>query len=424
MNLVLFEDSHVDSLGPVVVGRPAYAITCGSYRLVDLLRSLSANIVGMVRPHLQTLQANDEPTFESKIDPSSELTLLVNARVVPSIRNRQQLVQMIEEAKTGGEALSTVIAGAKQGIAAAVVPTSLIVRDYGGAAAESIEKLIDACEGRSGGKESAVGLFEFPHDIVRCNMNCIADNLRHRVESGNYEQVADGVYIADGQQLPANVAVDASGGPIVIESNVTLGPFSYLRGPVYLGANVKVSEHASIKDEVSISHTCKVGGEIEATVFEPYSNKQHYGFLGHAYVGSWVNLGAGTCNSDLKNTYGKVNMVYGGQKTATGMQFMGCIIGDYAKTAINTSIFTGKQIGVGSMVYGWAAENVPSFVNYARSFGSCSLMSPEVMLTTQQRMFGRRSVPQRPCDQQLIRDMFRLTEGERPDDLPDQPPQF
>ena len=104
-----------------------------------------------------------------------------------------------------------------------------------------------------------------------------------------------------------------------------------LKGPVYLGQNVKVSEHAALKDEVCISHTCKVGGEVEAAVFEPYSNKQHYGFLGHSYVGSWVNLGAGTCNSDLKNTYGKVNMVYDGKKVATQMQFMGCIIGDYAK---------------------------------------------------------------------------------------------
>ena len=152
-------------------------------------------------------------------------------------------------------------------------------------------------------------------------------------------------------------------------------------------------------------------------MIEPYTNKKHYGFLGHSYLGSWINLGAGTCNSDLKNTYGLINMTYGDQKVSTGSQFVGCVIGDYSKTAINTSIFTGKTIGAGSMVYGVATTNVPSFVNYARSFGQLGELPPAVVATTQQRMFVRRAREQRPCDIQLIEDMFRLTAAERPADL-------
>ena len=109
-----------------------------------------------------------------------------------------------------------------------------------------------------------------------------------------------------------------------------------------------VIEHAAIKDTVSIGHTAKIGGEVEASIIESFTNKQHHGFLGHSYLGSWINLGAGTCNSDLKNTYGNVKMEYRGSKVDTGMQFVGCIMGDYAKTAINTGIFTGKLIGVGN----------------------------------------------------------------------------
>ena len=93
---------------------------------------------------------------------------------------------------------------------------------------------------------------------------------------------------------------------------------------------------------MALGHTTKIGGEIEASIVEPYTNKQHHGFLGHSYLGSWINLGAGTCNSDLKNTYGNVKMDYRGESVATGMQFVGCFMGDYAKTAINTGIFTGK----------------------------------------------------------------------------------
>ncbi|MGC4006805.1 MAG: hypothetical protein QM811_28230 [Pirellulales bacterium] len=162
-----------------------------------------------------------------------------------------------------------------------------------------------------------------------------------------------------------------------------------------------------------MGHTSKVGGEVECAIIEPYGNKQHHGFLGHSYVGSWVNLGAGTSNSDLKNTYGKVNMLYGKTKINTGMQFIGCMIGDYAKTAINTSIFTGKTIGACSMVYGFVTGNVPSFVNYAKSFGQTTEAPVDVMISTQARMFARRGKEQRPCDVQLLRDMYELTREER-----------
>ena len=237
-----------------------------------------------------------------------------------------------------------------------------------------------------------------------------------------YQQLADGVYLSKKTPatIPESVVFDCSDGPVVIDSGCSIGPFTYFRGPVYVGPGSKISEHSSIKDGVSIGHTCKMGGEIEGVVVEPYSNKQHYGFLGHSYLGSWINLGAGTCNSDLKNTYGTVNMrplVDEQEKIATGMQFVGCLIGDYAKTAINTSIFTGKLIGVGSMVYGMATTNVPSFVNYARSIGQMGLLPPEVIITTQRRMFGRRKVDQRDCDSQLIRDMYELTNDQRPDGL-------
>jgi glucose-1-phosphate thymidylyltransferase len=174
-----------------------------------------------------------------------------------------------------------------------------------------------------------------------------------------------------------------------------------------------VIEHAAIKHGVAIGHTTKIGGEVEASIIEAYSNKQHHGFLGHSYLGSWINLGAGTSNSDLKNTYGQVNMEYAGRKVSTGMQFVGAVIGDYAKTAVNTSIFTGKLIGACSMVYGFVTTNVPSFVNYARVFGQVSEAPVDVLVATQRRMFARRGVGQRPCDIQLLCDMHALTAAER-----------
>jgi len=95
------------------------------------------------------------------------------------------------------------------------------------------------------------------------------------------------------------------------------------------------------------------------------------------------------------------------------MQFVGCVIGDYSRSAINTSIYTGKTIGVGSTLYGITTRNVPSFVNWAQVLDQYGEVPAEVIATIQKRMFARRDVEQRPCDIQLISDVFAMTSGER-----------
>jgi glucose-1-phosphate thymidylyltransferase len=260
---------------------------------------------------------------------------------------------------------------------------------------------------------ASLALFDHPHDVVRYNLETIASSLDHRLAGGGYREIAEGVFAAEGAALGQYCVTDTSKGPVLLDVGATVGPYSFLRGPAYLGPRSRVIEHSAIKDAVSIGHTTKIGGEIEASIVEPYTNKQHHGFLGHSYLGSWINLGAGTSNSDLKNTYGNVKMDYRGESVATGMQFVGCMMGDYAKTAINTGIFTGKTIGCCSMVYGFVTTNVPSFVNYARSFGQVTELPPEVMVATQQRMFSRRNVEQREADIALLHAMFDLTRHER-----------
>jgi glucose-1-phosphate thymidylyltransferase len=261
--------------------------------------------------------------------------------------------------------------------------------------------------------DARLTMFDYPHDVVRHNLAIIEGNLNERLRGGAFREIADGVFAAEGATLGQYCVTDTSKGPVVLDQGASVGPYSLLRGPAYLGPRSRVIEHSAIKDAVTIGHTTKIGGEIEASIVEPYTNKQHHGFLGHSYLGSWINLGAGTSNSDLKNTYGNVKMEYRGEQAATGMQFVGCMMGDYAKSAINTGIFTGKTIGCCSMLYGFVTTNVPSFVNYARLFGQVTELPPEVMVATQQRMFARRNVVQRECDIALIHAMYDLTRNER-----------
>jgi UDP-N-acetylglucosamine diphosphorylase / glucose-1-phosphate thymidylyltransferase / UDP-N-acetylgalactosamine diphosphorylase / glucosamine-1-phosphate N-acetyltransferase / galactosamine-1-phosphate N-acetyltransferase len=404
MPITLFEDTQTSQLDPVCLGKPAFAICCGGFRLVDLLAELGQPVATRVRPHLRELVAAD---FSSASSPASKSepgqpALWVNARVVPSVAALAQLQAIVREGRP-------CVVREGDAVAAALVPADKQLTSV----ADSLPT--DQDFSRLGLPSAAIGLpvFEYPHDIVRHHLTIFAENLSHRLALCSYRHLGGGVFAAGEVSLGQHVVSDTRHGPIVLEAGASVGPLANLVGPLWVGPGARVLEHASLKDGVSIGQASKVGGEVEASIIEPYTNKQHYGFLGHSYLGSWINLGAGTANSDLKNTYGLVQMEYSGQKVSTGMQFMGTVIGDYAKTAINTSIFTGKTIGAGSMVYGYATTNVPSFVNYARSFGQSTLAPAEMVVLVQQRMFERRGRAQRALDIQLLRDMFALSQPER-----------
>jgi UDP-N-acetylglucosamine diphosphorylase / glucose-1-phosphate thymidylyltransferase / UDP-N-acetylgalactosamine diphosphorylase / glucosamine-1-phosphate N-acetyltransferase / galactosamine-1-phosphate N-acetyltransferase len=400
MIIILFEDELAAQLDPVGLGKPAFAITSGGYRLIDLAQMCQVPVRAIVRPHLAAFLADYQVSAPAGSDLAGG-ALALNARLVPSMDVLKRLQEMLKRNQPG-------VAVTGEAVAAAVVPAAAFASgmtvDFSNAGLRQLGLPTLVAE---------LPVFDYAHDIVRYHLLSVRESLEHRARHGEFQQHADGVFCADGATLGQYVVTDTRNGPIVLERGAIVGPYSLLNGPLYLGAGSRVLEHAALKDGVVIGHTAKIGGEVEAAIIEPYTNKQHHGFLGHSYLGSWVNLGAGTCNSDLKNTYGQVNMEYRGRKIATGMQFIGAIIGDYAKTAINTGVFTGKTIGVCSMVYGFVTTNVPSFVNYARLFGQVTEAPVEVMASTQRRMFARRGVEQRPCDIQLLQDMHQLTAWER-----------
>jgi glucose-1-phosphate thymidylyltransferase len=334
--------------------------------------------------------------------------LFVNARMVPSVSVKARLKSLAEAGKEG-------LVTSGHSISAAIVNRGPIELKPDHEPSELI-KFIRSLNLPTIAAD--LPLLEYPHDLLRHHLACSRENLEHRIAQGGYREVRDGVFVADNVSLGEYLVTDTEQGPIVIDHDVTIGPFCYLRGPVYIGPKAIVNEHAAVKYCVSLGHNTKVGGEVQGSIIEPYSNKSHFGFLGHSYVGSWVNLGAGTTNSNLKNTYGTVNMKCGDQRVDTGMQFVGAFIGDYVKTAINTSIFTGKTIGVCSMLYGFVTENVPAFCNYAKSFGQITNLPLGQMVTIQKRIFARRGLEQRPCDMQLLRDLYDLAQISR--QLPDQ----
>ncbi len=182
---------------------------------------------------------------------------------------------------------------------------------------------------------------------------CEADN-HFEIEMGVTVLNPYNIWIGEKAELKPGVIVDASKGPVIIDEETLIMPNSVIIGPVYIGKNTTIKANASIYGGTSIGPFCKVGGELEASIIQAYSNKQHDGFLGHSYIGEWVNLGANTNNSDLKNNYKTVSAYYYPQKSKkdTGFLFAGTLIGDHSKTAIGTTINTGTIIGIGCNLVG------------------------------------------------------------------------
>ena len=158
------------------------------------------------------------------------------------------------------------------------------------------------------------------------------------------------VYVAPGARIHPMVVIDATGGPVTIDEGAEVHPFTRIVGPCYVGPGT-VLLGAKCHEGNAIGPHCRIGGEVECSIIHGYTNKYHDGFLGHAYVGEWVNLGALTTNSDLKNDYGNVSVVmYGHRPIDTGSNKVGCFIGDHTKTSIGTLLNTGAYVGAMGLI--------------------------------------------------------------------------
>jgi len=195
------------------------------------------------------------------------------------------------------------------------------------------------------------------------------------------------VIILAGSVEPGTV-FDVRQGPAVVEQHAYVMSGSRLEGPVYVGPGTQVL--GGVVRTSVLGPLCKVRGEVSATVFLGYANKAHEGFVGHSVIGRWVNLGAGTTTSDLKNTYGPVRLRLPSGLVETGRQFLGSLVGDHAKTAIGTQLDTGSVVGVGANVFGTMrpSKHIPPFA-WGETGGR---LTREAFLTIAERVMPRRGV--------------------------------
>ncbi len=396
----------LSGMWPVTLTRPAFSVTCACASLADIACWTFGGFSWVVRDYLAKTTARTWPARPLGPGPA----LFLNASILPDSRYAREMEVL---AKAADPFLCT----SGQRVSAALVPDAAEAP----ASPEKLPAWLLGLKLPLMSKEIFVTL-DYQFQLVKHLPTIFAANLEERLRRGSFQELRRGVYAGPGVTIADTAVLDTREGPVVLDREAHVGEFACFQGPVFVGERSRVIERATVREHTSIGPTCKIGGEIETSIIEGFTNKQHHGFLGHSWVGSWVNLGAGTSNSDLKNTYGEIRLDYNHSHVDTGMQFFGCAIGDYSKSAINTSIFTGKLIGVSSMLYGFVGQNVPSFCNYARSFGQVTECPVEQAILIQKRMFSRRNAVQQTEDVELLRVVFDMTRGERL--ISDEPPSW
>jgi UDP-N-acetylglucosamine diphosphorylase/glucosamine-1-phosphate N-acetyltransferase len=207
---------------------------------------------------------------------------------------------------------------------------------------------------------SAAKKIEYPWDIFRLNDEMIRQDFllitqgrkSNPISSTNKLISPENIFIEDGAVIE-HCILNASTGPIYVGKNAEIMESSMIRGPFALRENSIIKMDSKIYGATTIGKNCIAGGEIKNSVIADYSNKSHDGYLGDSVIGEWCNIGAGTSNSNIKNTGNDV-MVWNNSSN----QFInagtkcGLIMGDYSRCAINTSFNTGTVAGVCCNIFG------------------------------------------------------------------------
>jgi UDP-N-acetylglucosamine diphosphorylase/glucosamine-1-phosphate N-acetyltransferase len=262
------------------------------------------------------------------------------------------------------------------------------------------------------------GLISEPWDVIRVLENSLAtqvSTMKNEMQLGQEVTVAGSNTVAVGRDasVEAGTVLDVRNGGIYI------GPGAYvaasrLVGPAYIDGMVQVKQFTIIEASY-IGYNCRVGGEVEHCVISDHTNKTHAGFIGHSYVGEWVNIGAMSTTSDLKMTYGNIKMNKGkNKKIDTGQNKIGSFFADMVKTSIGTLIYSGRRIGVSSHLHGLVAQDVPSFTIYGTGIGARNVeLKLDSIIETQRKMMRRRNQTMTNAYERMIRDVFAITTLDR-----------
>jgi len=409
MRVCLFEDAGVANLEPLTLTRPVFDLLCGMDSLsCKQQRFFASDDFGvLIRPFLVDLYRNDHPGIPVNDESwlGDEAKVLVNGRWLPPL---EKVV-----------ATDPCLAWVGDQVAYAVLPPDLA----SDVCPDNLQASVEIWKAKLPFRPAGGCFINFPWDLVEQNSRQLAQDFEQlppapaqQVQNGNFAIVGpkDRLHVDPSAQIDPMVVVDTKRGPVIIDRQAMVHAFSRLEGPCYVGPQTQVLG-AKIRSGTTLGPQCRIGGEVEASIIHRHSNKYHDGFLGHSYVGEWVNIGAGTQNSDLRNDYGEVSVRINGRPVDTGLTKVGCFIGDHTKIGLGALINTGTTVGAFCNLLpsgGLLPRFIPSFCSWWQG----SLKANDnwrQLLDTASVMMGRRDSHFTEAHAALYSDLFDQTAFER-----------
>ena len=345
MHVVIFEDARWPMFAPVSLSRPVFCLASGVSTLLEKqLRALNPSRLSLwVRPGLvDHCQRHLLPSLKVPTTINEPLdhhpALLINGRTL-----------FAGQGEIPSEAAVIVD---DHGICAAYTESHGLSPQDIFEETEQWMNLRNLPSAEPFGQTAA-----YLWDLITWNEASLRDDFAQlpprnpRKPTGPFHLLNDAdISLGEGVHLSPGCVLDASKGPVMIAEGVVVGANAVIFGPCWIGKGSQISPLALIRGGTSLGELCKIGGEVSNAIFMSGSNKAHEGFVGDSYIGQWVNFGAGASTSNLKNTYGKINLRIGRQTMSTGKQFLGALVGDHTKFAISTRIMTGSYVGYCCMV--------------------------------------------------------------------------
>ena len=354
MKICVFEDTGVGNLSPLSLTRPAFDLRCGTGTLLERHKGYFAGaaLAVQVRPGLAELTRLAHPGLpvnDATWLAGGEDVIFVNARwLAPA--GRPESSRWCGSGVVGEQIAWSVVPAAD--LAAPLNPWERLGRT--------------ACVRPAGG-----AMIDYPWHLVEHNAEAIREDFAHgpnREARAGLKGVlvlgpAKQVVVHPAALVEEQVVLDATNGPVIVEAGAIVQAFSRLEGPCYVGPGCQVLA-AKIRGGTTLGRGCRVGGEVEASILHGFVNKYHDGFVGHSYVGGWVNFGAGTQVSDLRNDYSPVSVFLDGKKVETGLIKVGSFLGDYTRTSVGALLNVGTVVGPFSQMLangGLLPRSVPPF---------------------------------------------------------------
>ena len=462
-SVVIFEDSAASNFNPLTLTRPVFQLICG-------MTTLWENIVDRFYPGAEVrLICRDylKATFQQKVGPKVndlsglESALFVNGRALAAFSELPPIDGESEiRLQDGTITYARLKADEMDGLSDSILnPKDFTDRL---ASLKLPEKDLGSPSTRKKKEIQKIELANYLWELVSHNGNAIeADfqiygkpealgSLSTRkkkesqggIEKGAHVRAGDGdsikvydaaeatklmmtgelpLFIGKGARVQPNVLIDLTGGPVYIGAHTDIRPPTIIDGPccimdsVGTPKKVTIIDGAKIREGVTIGPVCRVGGEVEESIIQGYTNKHHSGFIGHAYLGEWVNVGAMATNSDLKNDLTDVKVPVNGKLVDTGDLKVGSSIGDHTKLGIGALLTTGTVVGIMTNVLASGSippQFIPSFCFYREDRLSRGFR-PKALIETAARVMSRRMVTQTPADVELLEKVYELVKDER-----------